>query len=765
MTPETRPPGDSRSPATRIRRLRSLLLRHLPLLVLVAILLIATIVLGGRLLEPTPARGPATPARYGEAGITERVRPPTGIRIEQGPYAGFSRSGSPVLLDAWAPLHLVVTNHTTRTLSGTLTYRIDDSAPGGQGSTAWRQAVVLGGHGSTKHFVQPVYLPSSSDMSGGWGVEARLSTTTHGTVLREFVPLQHLQRRIPLKVAGGALARQQLAILLGDLPHYRIPPFDVRSTPARRIQTVRASLPELPRSWQSYGGVGAVIWDGEPLGKLDALPAAALRDYVRGGGHLVVCVGDRGALLSDSALSPLLPCGIGPSGAYDLAPRLNPEARDAPLARLARLHPRRGTWSHRLEDETGRWGWAPVADTTGDTDDAGPPLAIRGDYGAGCVTVLAFSLEDPALDAVGPSAWESWLLGTFSPTLTPLLETADRTLRTRGHEALLRLSRRRIPSRGAVALLLGLYWLAGVPGLFALSRVSGRAVLAWSLSPLLAITVFAGSYYAYFGNADRGISITDLSFARLDAEGRGHALSLSLLYNPGYAIPDITFGNETAVAMRLPAGTTRTGGVDGDLEIRTEGGRYRIEDFRIPWNSQRVLASQRLLRLGAGLALRLEGYVPDPTGESSFRKCRIENRMGEVLRQAVLLAGSRAWLLGDLPPGTTLAPGSPAGSARPETALGALARAEGLPPGLVREGAAMLLGREERVALIGVLRTSPVAWRLDGAPATSTGWTLVALPCAYPAPSADLPPADEETDRQFLPAPGNTFPSGRGRRR
>ncbi len=176
------------------------------------------------------------------------------------------------------------------------------------------------------------------------------------------------------------------------------------------VEVVKARMSDLPEDPIGYEGIDAVIWlDGNPrdlsAGNLDTL--AALKDYVRFGGHLVVCqsVADWQQDLGFGDMLPVEVQGIGTKSDFEplrsmAHPRVVPDpfvSADASWSKstgpylMAKSSPRPGA----VVNDWIQW--------KADGSDPSPYLA-RKSYGIGEVTWVAQPLTTESAPT-NPTAW------------------------------------------------------------------------------------------------------------------------------------------------------------------------------------------------------------------------------------------------------------------------------------------------------------------------------------------------------------------------
>lgn len=268
-------------------------------------------------------------------------------------------------------------------------------------------------------------------------------------------------------------------------------------------------LPDRPQGLASFS---TLVWTDAPPGRLSLERAAALREWVQGGGHLVVVLPRAGQAWTDEVNNPL----------YDITPRVRVERREdvdlRPWWRLFSppLVPKVG--SATASGEVGPMLPPPsrqIVQTLPSLPEASPgeadvvlalpgpdaaPVVVRRAVGTGAVTLVGFDLTNSAMANAGlPVADVFWhrVLGTRGtyPTAVEMKE-ATSGLISRESVTLDRGVAAEIAKTGrsAAGVLLGfvlfvVYWLVAGPGGFGILKFKGLTRHAW-LAFLAAAGVF-----------------------------------------------------------------------------------------------------------------------------------------------------------------------------------------------------------------------------------------------------------------------------------
>ncbi len=373
---------------------------------------------------------------------------------------------------------------------------------------------------------------------------------------------------------------------------------------------------DLPDRWMGYGTVSTLVWGTSDAtarpGNLSGPQAAALKDWIGRGGHLVVVLP---TIATDwfgptNPLAPLLPAvSVDRTEKADLGPiaaLIGGKARDESI----KSTPRTASVNFFKHDAV-----SPSEACLILTDHEGRGIVARRLLGAGMVTLIGLDLASPAVLATGGVQTDVFW---------------NRVLGRRGElksgEELARLKNERkgffdqrqvvtmdsfvsqqINKTGAAAIgvvlalvVFGAYWaIAGPLGFFLLKR-GGRTHLAW-LGYLSVAAVFTG---VAWGGATlikpQKVEVTHLTV--LDAvhgQGVQRARMWASLLLPEYGSTAVSIAEDpdrrnlvTAVTPWEPVGTSTSGGfpdargyaIDSRLPDRADfPSRSTIKPVRVDW--------------------------------------------------------------------------------------------------------------------------------------------------------------------------------------
>jgi len=342
--------------------------------------------------------------------------------------------------------------------------------------------------------------------------------TANGTEVQQISTNRQLPRSLdPRVTAGGGTTKGNRLILLVNGVGTNTRAF---SEPERVIGTLEnynflAIRPDqLPQSAVGLDMVDAVVWCNSLPGEItqDPLRLAALREWVRRGGHLVIATPAQWQQLE--SFGDLLPVTINSVAPVSNIPGLNDaiaaEQFVAPNVRLASAVARPQTLvaftSNPVDSEKN--ASPTTAPATNPAIVANVPVLVRMGYGYGCVSWLAVDLADPALTRDAMPWLKLWpmILGyNDDPRLKPSDVVAGRlsdwvlandfaTARDLGASVV-----RGMSQAGTAAALVGIaaiffiaYWLIAGPALFFILRYYARSTFNWLgfAALALAATVF-----------------------------------------------------------------------------------------------------------------------------------------------------------------------------------------------------------------------------------------------------------------------------------
>jgi hypothetical protein len=296
------------------------------------------------------------------------------------------------------------------------------------------------------------------------------------------------------------------------------------ATDARSLLGVVSRIEEMPTRWFGYDGVDLVVLNTSDREFASALVGerdgrkAALVEWVRRGGRLVVSLGINQDLLAGLAeLADAIPVTTTGSADVDV-PRIawtGGLASDEPLGRIvaATLAPRPGRSLQPLLAAKDR------------------PLVVRGGYGFGRVTVVAFDLDGRAL-----SQWKNrdvfWReLGNRAGVRVPNVEMetvggfgrfGDLHPEDREFATVVQLMERFpevpvIPFGWVALFILGYIILVGPLDYLFLKKVVKRLEFTWITFPIIVVTVSAIAYFAAYALKGGDLRINKIDLVDIDA--------------------------------------------------------------------------------------------------------------------------------------------------------------------------------------------------------------------------------------------------------
>jgi len=449
--------------------------------------------------------------------------------------------------------------------------------------------------------------------------------------------------------------------------------------PDRSTVVVRLDdLDGLPTQWFGYEGVDTVVLStSDPAIYADSESVrsriAALDDWVRLGGKLVVCAGREAEAMF----------------------RRDPEA---PLARFApgRLEkivslPFTSAWelycgsSVSVPEVRGGIRVPYLVDIEGKTEAAdGPlPLVVRAARGFGQVVFVAADLDCPPL-----AEWEDrqLLVGKLlGYPATPVDEDSEGTavmhygftdLAGQLRSALDRFSNVWLVPFSLVVMLVVLYILAIGPGdYFLLRKVVRRMQLTWITFPLIVVAFSVTAYVLAHRFKGALVRVNQLDMVDVDCtgedgdrSGRVRGTAWANVFSPRMGRYDLAFqprlpaggpvGQTTALTAWLGLPGNALGGMDPTAaepdiwrepyDFATELNALRGVPIQV-W-STKSLTARWTGRIGAGVEARL-------TEEDSLPAGTITNALAFPLAECLLAYGSRVYELGTIEPGRSITVG------------------------------------------------------------------------------------------------------------
>jgi hypothetical protein len=688
--------------------------------------------------------GEPLPGETGDFGQTGNKPLPKGIVVEDW-YVGYNPGGgkgSRVMRDSWIPVHLVMVNHTKNVLDGRIGCSLTDRRTQNRYASSYCLPVMLPGHHTRKHFTMYIYHPPAPQYYNDEGeyLNVRLESLTHGIFTpdnsgQRFIMDYARDRKVEVDWEKNKSYPRRFVLLLGDKQSTPVRNLLIRQAASCRekmdLKVENADVDSLSRHWAGYSGVSTLLWDGMDLSSLSDPSHQSFRqavlDYVQSGGHLLIALGENLAAVQRSALAELLPGEIIGEANRDLAPEYG--LKEAPTMLLSLIRPGQD---------------ARVILAARD----GTPLAVRRDYGAGCVTALAFSLKSPLLQAVastrrnasgtGKANLEKWhwqvqsLL--FAETEFNSWVT-NQEMKTAAARYLDSSATRRLPSRLTIASGLLIYMLVLVPLTYFLFRGWDRLEWAWLAMPGIAVVFGAGIYVLAFSRLEGNLSVTEISFSKMDPSGKAGTLAVSLLHNPSYDEYDLSFANPATLVTHLRIDALPNSDEDRGFEMNylQKGESFLIEKFHIDFNSRRLLEYAAPVKFGEGARVYLaKDFRAQADNDNPGEPGKIDNLTGHTFWMGLLVYGDRGYLLEKVNPGRGQPLKSRGGAMDLAEAVSALrittGRKEQL-EGFLLPVLKKLSADDKRCFFIGIANEAPQPWLVGGKEIESRDLSIVCVPC------------------------------------
>ena len=384
------------------------------------------------------------------------------------------------------------------------------------------------------------------------------------------------------------------------------------------VQVVPLALADLPARVEGLSSFDVLLVDGVELDTLSAEQHMALVDWVYTGGQLVVGAADGEQTLAGLPES-LRVARADANGeqvvAGTLLGELGPEARIVATT----LTPGEG---------------AVALDT----------LAVQKDIGRGRVTVLGFSMSDPALQALPTQngLWHAVIrFDAFDPNFGPDISPQEMQAQQLT-QALYNLPALALPPLRVLAGMLFGYILLVGPALYLILRRLDRQAWAWVAIPALTV-LFSAATYGY-GLRIRGddIILNQITIVQPFGE-RAQARTYAGIFSPASQSYDVTVG---ADALTRPLQfDPRAWGQPGQSAA---GGHYLqsgagVRGLSVQQWAMSTFAAEATVPFDA-VEAQLE------LGDNVLRGV-VRNGSDTTLRDAAILHGGRAFLVGDLAPG------------------------------------------------------------------------------------------------------------------
>jgi len=369
------------------------------------------------------------------------------------------------------------------------------------------------------------------------------------------------QRSIP----GLAPAKYLLLSVGSSLPGFRLPkataanPQDVLDAEQLRNGQVELaqiiSTNNLPDQWFGYSGVDLLILTtGQDRSFYEALAndpkrRAALREWIRRGGHIIVSVGANADLFSAlPELREMLPARIAPEGKRFM----DGIAVSLPSQSLKILRPPPGG-KLALQSVEAIPDRPYLSLLTNDATTDRVPLVVQSSFGLGRVTLVAFDLDAGSFVDfdIRDVFWE-WLINASSTRLPPIVKSEDRTddeddrYVTAMQNNLEFFEGVPVISFGWVALFILFYiLLIGPVEYIILKRLFKRLEWTWVTFPIIVATVSAAAYFTAYDLKGRDLKVNKIDLVDIDLQGnRVYGNTWFTIFSP--RIQNYTIGIEPA---------------------------------------------------------------------------------------------------------------------------------------------------------------------------------------------------------------------------
>ncbi len=420
--------------------------------------------------------------------------------------------------------------------------------------------------------------------------------------------------------------------------------------PAAVAQVAEAAAADLPDRMAAYGGVDAVLLRSDaPLDALTVAQADALRGWVAGGGHLIVCGGADPSRLATPFFEGLLPAAVGPARTLTLP--------GGPAVSALALTPKPLPGVHVLVSVPG-----------------GGPLVVVGPFGAGSVTLTAYdptgaaSLASPTQSR---ALWRTLLTSGQALPSSLLSHVAAREENYGGSvyygnapsllsEAVMRGPSLDAPGTEVIGLFLLAYLIMLVPVNYLVLKRLDRKEMAWVTIPALVLLFAAGTFGVGYAAKGGSLFLNRAAIVETSAGQRGAGVYAELgLFSPRRTDYDLTVsGGDVLAAIPNPGQnySGRFGGSGGDESqgygatrfVQTPAGASLLGASVNMW-AMRAFDVQSTADLGGSFDARLTPGV----GGSALAGT-ITNHTGRALTGCRLLYRGQSANLGDLAPNAAL---------------------------------------------------------------------------------------------------------------
>jgi hypothetical protein len=581
---------------------------------------------------------------------------PLGARGEGPQLSGRAGFGGMGKEDKWIPISLLLTNQGD-TFSGTAAVEVENS--NGNSRTTYSHPVLLG----AKARQQVTLYIRGNSLPGRIPIYLQ---PRRGRKIFAEVPLTSLTSEDRLIVVI-APERGALAFLSGTAR--KLPPspsYRGGSSPGT-INVADASPNNLPDSPAAYESIDLLVLGDVSPQEIPPEARTAIRDWVLGGGTLVVMGGPDWARLKDPFFDALLPVTVSGSAALSSLAGLSSPFGPAPAeaAIVTRATPLAG---------------ADILAAQGDV-----PLLVDGPAGSGRVIFLAFdALRPPLRGWAGQTPlWDDLL--SRAENATPLLNRvcaensiyygpALSTGESKLAGAVLNIPALKTPPFWLIAVFLAGYLLLLVPVNYFVLKHRNRRELAWLTTPLIVLIFTFSAYLLGYGLRGGQLIVNQLEVLETNARvNAAKVITYSGIFSPSrtnYAIsPNDATGAISEVDLS-PDSTTRK----SLTVVQTD--RMILPQVTMDMWSMRIFRTEKVTSLGKGLTTdlalknnRAVGKITNHTGmdlnECEIHVGNVSENIGKLANNASLsfsvdLSGAEPpRLTSDVMPYYRGGPGSP----------------------------------------------------------------------------------------------------------
>ncbi len=397
-----------------------------------------------------------------------------------------------------------------------------------------------------------------------------------------------------------------------------------------------ATAADLPDKAAGYDGVSAFLLRSDaPMEALTEAQSDALRGWVAGGGHLIVCGGPDATRFGGAFFTGLLPATVS---AENTSGTLMLAAKPLPGVRV-------------LQAASG-----------------GGAQIVSGPYGAGTVTVTAFDPTGPAFRTAAqtlPPVWQTLLLTTPAPTASVLGITAAREENYGAvyygnappllSEAVMRGPSLDAPGTSVIAVFLLVYLIILVPVNYFVLKKYDRKELAWVTIPALVFVFAAGTFGVGYAAKGGSVFVNRAALIETNAgQTQAGVYSEVGLFSPHRTTYDIGLSGDNLLAAVPNPGVNYGGGSGGESQgsgpvqfVETQAG-VSLPATPVNMWAMRAFDAQSTTDLGGAI----DGTLSD---NIAFVKGTVVNHTSYPLTNCAVLYAGRWLPIGTLAPGAAVA--------------------------------------------------------------------------------------------------------------